>query len=95
MRHREHPDKPNKPYEMKYANYAKLAMSLTLLTLTNCAPFSSKNEKPQLNIFQPPILNLQAKEPIQTLNGIYTPQTDEVWHSDKRFQELEQQAMLK
>jgi hypothetical protein len=27
--------------------------------------------------------------PVQTKEGVYTPATDEVWHSDKRYRELE------
>jgi len=40
-------------------------------------------------IYQPSILKLKANLSVQTNDGIYTPQVDEVWHSDKRFRELE------
>ena len=56
--------------------------------LTSCGTSSSTNSG-TLNIFQPPILNLQKGIPIQSKEGIYTPQTDEVWHSDARFRKLE------
>jgi hypothetical protein len=32
---------------------------------------------------------LQAGTPVQTKEGIYTPQTDEIWHSHLRWLELE------
>jgi hypothetical protein len=48
-----------------------------------------------LNIYQPSTLNLAAGIPIQSKNGVYTPQTDEVWHSDARFRKLERQLYFK
>jgi hypothetical protein len=45
-----------------------------------------------LNIYQPSILALKAGTRVETKEGIYTPQTDEVWHSDKRYRELERQG---
>jgi hypothetical protein len=56
--------------------------------LISCAK-SSSTSSASLKIYQPTILRLKANEPIQTVDGIYTPQIDEVWHSDKRFRELE------
>jgi hypothetical protein len=44
-----------------------------------------------LNIYQPSTIRLKANVPIQTTDGIYTPQTDEVWHSDARFRRLERE----
>lgn len=44
---------------------------------------------PALNIYQPSILTLTPGTPVQTEGGIYTPQTREVWHSDKRYRDLE------
>ncbi len=44
---------------------------------------------PVLNIYQPSVLILRAGAVVETTNGIYTAQTDEVWHSDKRYRELE------
>tara|TARA_R110000765_G_scaffold272951_1_gene371644 strand:+ start:607 stop:723 length:117 start_codon:yes stop_codon:yes gene_type:complete len=32
---------------------------------------------------------------IQSKEGIYTPQTDEIWHSDKRFRKLERQLYFR
>lgn len=48
------------------------------------APVSSA-----LNIYQPSILALKAGTRVETKEGIYTTQTDEVWHSDKRYRDLE------
>jgi hypothetical protein len=45
-----------------------------------------------LNIYQPSTLRLIKAEPIQTKDGIYTPQTDEVWHSDARYRRLEREV---
>jgi hypothetical protein len=43
----------------------------------------------KLNIYQPSILVLEEGKKIETRDGFYTPQTQEIWHSDKRFRELE------
>lgn len=32
---------------------------------------------------------------IQTKEGKYTPQFDEVWHSEKRYREIERKLMYK
>ena len=58
---------------------------------------SSCNSVPKnstANIYQPLILRLKAKQQIQTSDGAYTPETDEVWHSDMRFRKLERQVTM-
>jgi hypothetical protein len=50
--------------------------------------------KSTANIYQPLILRLKAKQQIQTSDGLYTPDTDEVWHSDTRFRKLERQVTM-
>ena len=42
-----------------------------------------------LNIYQPPIIILEGGKEVVTKEGNYTPQTDETWHSDYRYRELE------
>lgn len=46
-------------------------------------------DKYSLTIYQPTILKLTANKAIETIDDTYTPQIDEVWHSDKRFRKLE------
>lgn len=46
----------------------------------------------KLNIYQPSIIVLEGGKKIETKEGFYTPQTEEVWHSDKRFRELERKG---
>lgn len=46
----------------------------------------------KLNIYQPSILVLEEGKKIETKEGFYIPQTEEVWHSDKRFRELERRG---
>ena len=43
----------------------------------------------ELNIYQPSILVIPAGQMIQTTTGKYTPETDEIWHSDKRVRDME------
>lgn len=59
--------------------------------LSSCNSVPSKSTA---NIYQPLILRLKANQTIQTSDGLYTPQTDEVWHSDTRFRKLERQLTL-
>jgi len=35
-------------------------------------------------------LKVKAGAVIETVDGVYTAQAEEIWHSDKRFNELEQ-----
>jgi hypothetical protein len=44
-----------------------------------------------LNIYQPSTLRLEKGKAIQTIDGIYTPQTNEIWHSDARFRKIERE----
>jgi hypothetical protein len=48
-----------------------------------------------LNIFQPSTLRLKANQRVETIDGFYTPQTDEVWHSDARFRRIEREIYSK
>lgn len=66
-------------------------LTITLL-LTSCATVSSPPKaSPSLNLYQPPVLRLRASQPVQTVDGVYTPVTAETWHSDTRFRLLEAQ----
>lgn len=51
--------------------------------------------KETLNIYQPSILSLEKNKPVTTKDGVYTPRTDEIWHSDKRFRLLEREIYYK
>lgn len=46
----------------------------------------------KLNIYQPSIIVLEEGKQVETKEGFYIPQTEEVWHSDKRFRELERRG---
>lgn len=79
---------------MKLKNYAQLALIAVTIGLTSCEQNSwTKNEI--LNIYQPSTLYLEEGKAVQTKEGIYTPETDEVWHSDKRFRLLERELYRK
>jgi len=74
---------------------AVLACLLTLWLLTGCETASpaGPGSLSQSLLYQPPVLRLPAQQPVQTLDGVYRPQTQEVWHSDARFRQLEQQLV--
>ena len=65
-------------------------IAIALIGLTSCETISTPNVG-NLNIYQPSTLRLKKGEAIQTIDGTYTPQTNEVWHSDARFRRLERQ----
>jgi hypothetical protein len=47
------------------------------------------------NISQPNILKLTKGTKVETADGNYVAQFDEVWHSDKRFRDLERIFLYK
>ena len=76
---------------MKLKNTVLLAAAMMPFVLTSCVTSSSPNVG-NLNLYQPPTLHLKAGTKVQTVEGIYQAQTNEVWHSDKRFRELERKV---
>ncbi len=34
-----------------------------------------------MTLYSPPSLHLKAGTKVQTVDGVYTPQVDEIWHS--------------
>ena len=65
-------------------------IAMMLIGLTSCESVLGPNVS-GLNIYQPSTLRLIKAEAIQTRDGVYTPQTDEVWHSDARYRRLERE----
>ena len=73
---------------MRLNLYVISAVALLLSGLTSCSSNSSlKNST--LNIYQPSTLTLSPGTTVQTKEGVYTPQLEEIWHSDKRYRDLE------
>lgn len=66
--------------------------TLAISGLTSCASVSSAPPA-SLQIYQPRVLRLPAGQPLKTTDGVYVPQTDEVWHSARAFQQLEQENL--
>lgn len=64
------------------------ALLLILMSLTGCSHVSSP-KKPTLNLYQTPVLRIEAGTMVDTKDGIYTAQQDEIWHSDYRYRQLE------
>jgi hypothetical protein len=65
------------------------------LILASCSETASSVSMKDLNIYQPTLLKLQQGVTIQTEEGKYTPQTDEIWYSEKEFRELERTIYYK
>ena len=79
--------KPSK--KLKNSGIAGAAMML--IALTSCGSGSPPSVS-NLNIYQPSTLRLKKNSAVQTRDGVYTPQTDEVWHSDARYRKLEREV---
>ena len=58
-----------------------LPASWLLIGCSHVSPASADSRR----LYQPPVLRLPAGQPVQTQDGVYLPQTAEVWHSDARF----------
>ena len=61
-----------------------LPASWLLIGCSHVSPASVDSRR----LYQPPVLRLPAGQPIQTQDGLYQPQTAEIWHSDARFNAL-------
>lgn len=70
---------------------AALILPITC-ALSGCTSVSSEKEASLRILYQPPILNLKAGVPIQTPDGLYTPQVDETWYSPARYNERAAEA---
>lgn len=72
-------------------------LTATLLVssaLTSC-DWLSPRDAGALSIYAPDVLRIKKGQEIKTLDGTYTPQNDEIYHSDKRFRELERQLIYR
>ena len=74
----------------KLKNLGIAGTAMMLIALTSCGRGSLPSVN-NLNIYQPSTLRLKKNNAVQTKDGIYTPQTDEVWHSDARYRKLERE----
>ena len=71
---------------------ALAVMTLVIAALTSCASVSSAPPV-SLQVYQPRVLRLAAGQSVPTQDGIYRPQTAEVWHSAAAFAQLEQENL--
>ena len=75
-------------WRMSCRSFAIVGLMWTALWVTGCSTVSLPKE-PTLNIYQAPLLRLTKGTRVQTKEGVYEAQADEVWHSDARFRQLE------
>ena len=83
-----------KKYLTKLKSCVMMGAALLLIAQTSCVWNSNENVK-NWKIYQPSTLKLQKNVPIQTLDGVYTPQVNEIWHSDDRFRKVENELNLR
>jgi hypothetical protein len=74
----------------KWPRFAPLA---TLLVLTGCATSTQTAQEQQRQLFQPLTLSLKAGQPIQTQQGLYTPQVDELWYSPSEMKKADDEIL--
>ena len=82
--------KPMQP-KTRYSAYV-LATLLTSFALTGCA-CGLKRTSGSLQ-GSPRILRLETGIPVQTKDGLYSPQSDETWHSQAEYLRLEQEVLM-
>jgi len=70
-----------------------LLATLTVSSVLTCCGPPSRTDSSKLNLYAPDVLRLPEGVPVKTVDGIHTPQTDEVWHSDRRFRILERNLL--
>ena len=70
----------------------KSMKSFKILLLTTLLCGCSQN-KIDYRIYQPEYLFLSKDVPIQTKEGIYVPQVDETWHSEKTVSDLRERII--
>lgn len=46
-----------------------------------------------MTLYSPPFLRLKAGGTVQTVDGVYRAQVDEVWHSDAEYQARVREAL--
>ncbi len=69
-----------------------VGLLLTSRMLTGCAS-ASRADVVSRQLYQAPVLRLQAGQPVETRDGTYTPQSDELWHSDARYRQIEAEVI--
>lgn len=81
-------------WQKKLKNFELKALNILLIGLMcSCCNLNQKKSMP--NILQPNILKLTKGTKVETVDGNYVAQSDEVWHSDKRFRDLERTILYK
>lgn len=73
-------------------------MKMLLLLLTNAALTSCASRSPtvadSMQLYSPQALHLKAGTVIQTSQGQYRCQTDEVWHSHAEYMKAVRESLL-
>lgn len=80
------------PLKTKSLVCAVLAILIVSVGLTSCASVS-KVPTALPALYQPPVLRLTAGTELQTKDGPYRAPADEVWQSDARYRQLEQENL--
>ena len=62
------------------------------LVLASCGS-SSKPLENSMQLYSPEMLRVKKGNPIQTTDGVYTPQVDEVWHSHSQYMDRVREAL--
>lgn len=89
---RSSPSRPTSSSSKTRSLLCVLVTPLLICALTSCATVSSP-ARVSLQVYQPRILRLEARQVIATRDGTYVPQVDETWHSAAAFEQLEREVL--
>lgn len=76
----------------KSSNLNLLLTLLTALALVSCVSKKPVLEN-SMTLYSPELLRLKAGTKVQTLDGVYTSQVDETWHSHARYLDRVREAL--
>ena len=79
---------------MKLSRWNLALVLMSALVLSGCASNSPTPES-NMTLYSPSVLHLKQGQKIQTLNGEYTPQVDEIWHSHAGYMERVYESLKK
>jgi len=87
MTYYKNPNKDNGNLKKNLKKVATILMLTPMLGMSSCC-VCGKNVNSS-TIYQPPTLRLNAGTSVQTVDGLYKAQGNEIWHSEQRYREAE------
>jgi len=83
------PERVVKPWKINLFCCVTVSLLLLILSLLTGCVTDSSSKRNTLNLYQTPVLRLESGTVVDTKDGMYKVQQDEIWHSDYRYRQLE------